>query len=230
MARNILVVEDDRNISDLIRMYLEKEGFDVRIAYDGGKAVEEYDRQAPDMVLLDIMLPGEDGITILRRLRAAPDTAKIPVILLTAKNTEYDKVVGLDTGADDYIPKPFGMMELIARIRAVLRRTEDMQDKDEPRPLVAGGICVDERAHTVFVNEQEVQLTLKEYQLLCLLMKNRGAVLTRDVLLENIWGYNNESETRTVDVHIRTLRQKLGADGALIETVRGVGYRMGEHT
>ena len=176
------------------------------------------------------MLPGEDGITILRRLRAAPDTAKIPVILLTAKNTEYDKVVGLDTGADDYIPKPFGMMELIARIRAVLRRTEDMQDKDEPRPLVAGGICVDERAHTVFVNEQEVQLTLKEYQLLCLLMKNRGAVLTRDVLLENIWGYNNESETRTVDVHIRTLRQKLGTDGALIETVRGVGYRMGEHT
>lgn len=146
------------------------------------------------------------------------------------ENTEYDKVVGLDTGADDYIPKPFGMMELIARIRAVLRRTEDMQDKNEPRPLVAGGICVDERAHTVFVNEQEVQLTLKEYQLLCLLMKNRGAVLTRDVLLENIWGYNNESETRTVDVHIRTLRQKLGADGALIETVRGVGYRMGEHT
>ena len=179
---------------------------------------------------LDEVINAADGITILRRLRAAPDTAKIPVILLTAKNTEYDKVVGLDTGADDYIPKPFGMMELIARIRAVLRRTEDMQDKDEPRPLVAGGICVDERAHTVFVNEQEVQLTLKEYQLLCLLMKNRGAVLTRDVLLENIWGYNNESETRTVDVHIRTLRQKLGADGALIETVRGVGYRMGEHT
>ena len=146
------------------------------------------------------------------------------------EHPEYDRVVGLDSGADDFISKPFGMMELIARIRAVLRRTEDMQDKDEPRPLVAGGICVDERAHTVFVNEQEVQLTLKEYQLLCLLMKNRGAVLTRDVLLENIWGYNNESETRTVDVHIRTLRQKLGADGALIETVRGVGYRMGEHT
>ena len=121
------------------------------------------------------MLPGEDGITILRRLRAAPDTAKIPVILLTAKNTEYDKVVGLDTGADDYIPKPFGMMELIARIRAVLRRTEDMQDKDESRPLVAGGICVDERAHTVFVNEQEVQLTLKEYQLLC----SRGMCCSR---------------------------------------------------
>ena len=122
------------------------------------------------------------------------------------------------------------MMELIARIRAVLRRTEDMQDKNDAASAGTGGICVDERAHTVFVNGQEVQLTLKEYQLLCLLMKNRGAVLTRDVLLENIWGYNNESETRTVDVHIRTLRQKLGADGALIETVRGVGYRMGEHT
>ena len=221
----ILIVEDEKPISNLIRLSLTKAGYHCTCVYDGNAAVDKLDREIFDLILLDIMLPGEDGITILRRLRAAPDTAKIPVILLTAKNTEYDKVVGLHTGADDYIPKPFGMMELIARIRAVLRRTED-----ESRPLVAGGICVDERAHTVFVNEQEVQLTLKEYQLLCLLMKNRGAVLTRDVLLENIWGYNNESETRTVDVHIRTLRQKLGADGALIETVRGVGYRMGEHT
>ena len=227
---NLLLVEDDASVRQIVMLQLSLVGYDVRAAEDAGQARRMMEEKKPDLAILDIMLPGEDGITILRRLRAAPDTAKIPVILLTAKNTEYDKVVGLDTGADDYIPKPFGMMELIARIRAVLRRTEDMQDKDEPRPLVAGGICVDERAHTVFVNEQEVQLTLKEYQLLCLLMKNRGAVLTRDVLLENIWGYNNESETRTVDVHIRTLRQKLGADGALIETVRGVGYRMGEHT
>ena len=226
----IYVLEDDANIRKLVDYALTREGYSVEGFGTPADFWAAVGRQLPQLVLLDIMLPGEDGITILRRLRAAPDTARIPVILLTAKNTEYDKVVGLDTGADDYIPKPFGMMELIARIRAVLRRTEDMQDKDEPRPLVAGGICVDERAHTVFVNEQEVQLTLKEYQLLCLLMKNRGAVLTRDVLLENIWGYNNESETRTVDVHIRTLRQKLGADGALIETVRGVGYRMGEHT
>ena len=227
---NLLLVEDDASVRQIVMLQLSLVGYDVRAAEDAGQARRMMEEKTPDLAILDIMLPGEDGITILRRLRAAPDTAKIPVILLTAKNTEYDKVVGLDTGADDYIPKPFGMMELIARIRAVLRRTEDMQDKDESRPLVAGGICVDERAHTVFVNEQEVQLTLKEYQLLCLLMKNRGAVLTRDVLLENIWGYNNESETRTVDVHIRTLRQKLGADGALIETVRGVGYRMGEHT
>lgn len=226
----IYIVEDDPNIRELVSYALQTSGVPAAGFADGPSFWQAAAQERPELVLLDIMLPGEDGITILRRLRAAPDTAKIPVILLTAKNTEYDKVVGLDTGADDYIPKPFGMMELIARIRAVLRRTEDMQDKDEPRPLVAGGICVDERAHTVFVNEQEVQLTLKEYQLLCLLMKNRGAVLTRDVLLENIWGYNNESETRTVDVHIRTLRQKLGADGALIETVRGVGYRMGEHT
>ena len=186
--------------------------------------------ESGDMELEESLESYTRGVELLKSLRTRADTQKIPVILVTAKSTEIDKVKGLDGGADDYLTKPFGMMELIARIRAVLRRTEDMQGKDEPRPLVAGGICVDERAHTVFVNGQEVQLTLKEYQLLCLLMKNRGAVLTRDVLLENIWGYNNESETRTVDVHIRTLRQKLGADGALIETVRGVGYRMGEHT
>ena len=226
----IYIVEDDDAIRELEQYALQSNGYEVASFASSEPFWQAMRTEAPELVILDVMLPGEDGITILRRLRAAPDTARIPVILLTAKNTEYDKVVGLDTGADDYIPKPFGMMELIARIRAVLRRTEDMQDKNEPRPLVAGGICVDERAHTVFVNGQEVQLTLKEYQLLCLLMKNRGAVLTRDVLLENIWGYNNESETRTVDVHIRTLRQKLGADGALIETVRGVGYRMGEHT
>ena len=219
----IYCVEDDAGIRELVVYTLRNTGFEADGFEDGAALTAALKKCKPQLILLDIMLPGEDGITILRRLRAAPDTARIPVILLTAKNTEYDKVVGLDTGADDYIPKPFGMMELIARIRAVLRRTEDMQGKDEPRPLVAGGICVDERAHTVFVNGQEDQV-------LCRLMRNRGAVLTRDVLLENIWGYNNESETRTVDVHIRTLRQKLGADGALIETVRGVGYRMGEHT
>ena len=226
----IYCVEDERNIRELIVYTLESSGFTARGLESGKELNAAIAEQLPDLILLDIMLPGEDGLEILSRLKASEVTKEIPVIMVTAKGAEYDKVMGLDCGADDYITKPFGMMELIARIRAVLRRTEDMQDKDEPRPLVAGGICVDERAHTVFVNEQEVQLTLKEYQLLCLLMKNRGAVLTRDVLLENIWGYNNESETRTVDVHIRTLRQKLGADGALIETVRGVGYRMGEHT
>ena len=226
----IYCVEDDAGIRELVVYTLRNTGFEAEGCPDGAALTAALRKQTPQLILLDIMLPGEDGITILRRLRAVPDTADIPVILLTAKNTEYDKVVGLDTGADDYIAKPFGMMELVARIRAVLRRTEARAESDGPHPLVAGGICVDERAHTVFADGQEVQLTLKEYQLLTLLMKNRGAVLTRDVLLENIWGYGSENETRTVDVHIRTLRQKLGADGALIETVRGVGYRMGEHT
>ena len=226
----IYCVEDDAGIRELVVYTLRNTGFEAEGCPDGAALTAALRKQTPQLILLDIMLPGEDGITILRRLRAVPDTADIPVILLTAKNTEYDKVVGLDTGADDYIAKPFGMMELVARIRAVLRRTEARAESDGPHPLVAGGICVDERAHTVFADGQEMQLTLKEYQLLTLLMKNRGAVLTRDVLLENIWGYGSENETRTVDVHIRTLRQKLGADGALIETVRGVGYRMGEHT
>ena len=225
----IYCVEDDAGIRELVVYTLQNTGLEARGFADGEALFAALREQKPGLLLLDIMLPGEDGISILRRLRAVRETAKLPVILLTAKNTEYDKVVGLDSGADDYVAKPFGMMELVARIRAVLRRTQDSPPGEGGgRPLVAGSICVDERAHSVHVGADEVQLTLKEYQLLCLLMKNQGAVLTRDVLLENIWGYGNESETRTVDVHIRTLRQKLGAGGALIETVRGVGYRMGE--
>ena len=226
----IYCVEDDAGIRELVVYTLQNTGLEARGFADGEALFAALREQKPDLLLLDIMLPGEDGISILRRLRAVRETAKLPVILLTAKNTEYDKVVGLDSGADDYVAKPFGMMELVARIRAVLRRTQGAAAEEEAsRPLVAGSICVDERAHSVHVGDTEVQLTLKEYQLLCLLMKNRGAVLTRDVLLENIWGYGNESETRTVDVHIRTLRQKLGAGGSMIETVRGVGYRMGDH-
>ena len=223
----IYCVEDDAGIRELVVYTLQNTGMEARGLEDGGALFAALREKKPQLILLDIMLPGEDGISILRRLRDTQETADIPVILLTAKNTEYDKVVGLDSGADDYVAKPFGMMELVARIRAVLRRTQaEPGGEEQSRLLVAGEICVDERAHSVFVGEREVQLTLKEYQLLCLLMKNRGAVLTRDVLLENIWGYGNESETRTVDVHIRTLRQKLGTAGAMIETVRGVGYRM----
>lgn len=226
----IYCVEDDAGIRELVVYTLQNTGMEARGLEDGGALFAALREKKPQLILLDIMLPGEDGISILRRLRDTQETADIPVILLTSKNTEYDKVVGLDSGADDYVAKPFGMMELVARIRAVLRRTQaEPGSEEQARLLVAGEICVDERAHSVFVGEREVQLTLKEYQLLCLLMKNRGAVLTRDVLLENIWGYGNESETRTVDVHIRTLRQKLGTAGAMIETVRGVGYRMGEH-
>lgn len=223
----IYCVEDDASIRELVLYTLRASGFEARGFAESGAFWEAMCELVPDLVLLDIMLPGEDGISILRRLRSLPDTAALPVILLTAKNTEYDKVIGLDSGADDYIAKPFGMMELVARVRAVLRRTQDAVSSAEHVLLSDGPISLDERAHTVCVSGQPVQLTLKEYQLLTLLMKNQGAVLTRDVLLENIWGYGSESETRTVDVHIRTLRQKLGDGGALIETVRGVGYRMG---
>lgn len=223
----IYCVEDDAGIRELVVYTLQNTGMEARGFSDGTALTAALRGAKPDLILLDIMLPGEDGISILRRLRSLPDTAAIPVILLTAKNTEYDKVIGLDSGADDYIAKPFGMMELVARIRAVLRRSQDKLLSADSHPLTAGAISIDERAHTVCVSGQPVQLTLKEYQLLVLLMKNQGAVLTRDVLLENIWGYGSESETRTVDVHIRTLRQKLGDSGALIETVRGVGYRMG---
>ena len=222
----IYCVEDDAGIRELVVYTLQNTGMEARGFSDGAALTAALRGAKPDLILLDIMLPGEDGISILRRLRSLPDTAAIPVILLTAKNTEYDKVIGLDSGADDYIAKPFGMMELVARIRAV-RRSQDKLLSADSHPLTAGAISIDERAHTVCVSGRDVQLTLKEYQLLVLLMKNQGAVLTRDVLLENIWGYGSESETRTVDVHIRTLRQKLGDSGALIETVRGVGYRMG---
>lgn len=223
----IYCVEDDAGIRELVVYTLQNTGMEARGFSDGAALTAALRGAKPDLILLDIMLPGEDGISILRRLRSLPDTAALPVILLTAKNTEYDKVIGLDSGADDYIAKPFGMMELVARIRAVLRRSQDKLLSADSHPLTAGAISIDERAHTVCVSGRDVQLTLKEYQLLVLLMKNQGAVLTRDVLLENIWGYGSESETRTVDVHIRTLRQKLGDSGALIETVRGVGYRMG---
>ena len=223
----IYCVEDDAGIRELVVYTLQNTGMEARGFSDGAALTAALRGAKPDLILLDIILPGEDGISILRRLRSLPDTAAIPVILLTAKNTEYDKVIGLDSGADDYIAKPSGMIELVARIRAVLRRSQDKLPSADSHRLTAGAISIDERAHTVCVSGRDVQLTLKEYQLLVLLMKNQGAVLTRDVLLENIWGYGSESETRTVDVHIRTLRQKLGDSGALIETVRGVGYRMG---
>ncbi|MCI7233860.1 MAG: response regulator transcription factor, partial [Oscillospiraceae bacterium] len=173
---------------------------------------------------LDIMLPGEDGIEIMKRLRRGG--YDFPVIMVTAKNSEYDKVTGLDCGADDYISKPFGMMELIARIKAVLRRAERTESLAGGDILSCGGVELDVRRHTVTVNGVPAELTLKEFELLRILMKNRNAVLTRDNLLESIWGYDCAGETRTVDVHIKTLRQKLGAGAEIIKTVRGVGYKI----
>ena len=175
----------------------------------------------PSLVLLDIMLPEEDGISVLKQLRSSARTCRLPVIMLTAKGTEYDKVLGLDAGADDYLAKPFGMMELLSRIRALLRRTER-----EVNIYRCGVLTVDQSRHTVTVNGREVVLTQKEFEVLCLLLKNRGQVLSRERLIEDVWGYAFTGESRTVDVHVRTLRQKLGEAGAYIETVRGYGYKI----
>ena len=182
-------------------------------------------RQIPQLVLLDIMLPEEDGISILKKLRADGRTRRIQVILLTAKGSEYDKVVGLDAGADDYVSKPFGMMELMARVRSALRRAGD--DASAPPAYTLGNLMVDPSRHLVQVNGENVSLTLKEFQVLCLLLEHRDTVFTRDQLLNAIWGYDFDGASRTVDVHVRTLRQKLGEAGSCIQTIRGIGYKIG---
>lgn len=221
----IYCVEDDDSIRELVVYTLETTGLKARGFADGREFMEALAFDTPELILLDIMLPGEDGLALLRRLKGSQKTKDIPVIMVTAKGAEYDKVVGLDSGADDYVAKPFGMMELVSRIKAVLRRSSRIQERTN---LEAGGIRIDVKKHEVTVNGKPITLTLKEFELLEHLMRNRNIVLTRDQLLEDIWGYDFDGETRTVDVHIRTLRQKLGEKGAIIETVRGVGYRVGE--
>lgn len=221
----IFCVEDDSNIRELVVYTLESTGFQAHGFEDGSSFLEALALETPELVLLDIMLPGEDGLEILKKLKNSSKTKDIPVIMVTAKGSEYDKVVGLDSGADDYVTKPFGMMELISRIKAVLRRSGKQQDKTK---LSVGGISLDTKKHEVKVDGEQVVLTLKEFELLEKLMRNQGIVLTRDQLLTEIWGYDFDGETRTVDVHIRTLRQKLGEQGSLVKTVRGVGYRIGE--
>lgn len=219
----IYCVEDDGDIRELIIYTLESTGWEARGFSEGAAFLEAVKDQVPELVLMDIMLPGISGVDLLKRLRASERTVGIPVIMLTARSSEYDKVMSLDLGADDYVTKPFGMMELLSRIRAVLRRSRRMED-DQP-VLTLAGIRIDQQQHTVLVDGKPAVLTLKEYQLLRELLVNRGAVLTRDYLLEKVWGYDFNGETRTVDVHIRNLRAKLGGAGDLIETVRGVGYR-----
>ena len=223
----IFCVEDDSNIRELVVYTLETTGFKARGFEDGKEFLEALALETPELVLMDIMLPGEDGLELLGRLKSSSKTREIPVIMVTAKGAEYDKVKGLDLGADDYVTKPFGMMELVSRIKAVLRRTK--KESQDPQDVIrAGGIEINTRKHEVTADGEVVSLTLKEYELLKRLMKNRGIVMTRDCLLEDIWGYDFDGETRTVDVHVRTLRQKLGSCGEMIETVRGVGYRMSE--
>lgn len=220
----IYCVEDDNAIRDLMLYTLGASGFQAKGFPDSTFFWQAMTEEKPELILLDIMLPGEDGITVLKRLRAASATANIPVIMATAKGSEFDKVIGLDTGADDYLVKPFGMMEMIARIKAVMRRTAPKADQ----VLTCGDIVLDEVRHIVTVDGKQVVLTLKEYELLKLLMENAGQVFTRDILLSRIWGQDYLGETRTVDVHIGTLRTKLAKGGEKIETVRGVGYKMVE--
>ncbi|SEA18440.1 two-component system, OmpR family, alkaline phosphatase synthesis response regulator PhoP [Lachnospiraceae bacterium NK3A20] len=222
----IYCVEDDENIRDLVVYTLNSTGLEAEGIEDGKAFWHSMERTKPELILLDIMLPGEDGISILKKLRADQKTAAIPVIMLTAKGAEYDKVMALDLGADDYVTKPFGMMELVSRIKAVLRRTVNAAGDAADSLLSLGMITMDTKKHEVRIGGSPTVLTLKEYELLKKLMMNSEVVLTRDQLLEDIWGYDFDGETRTVDVHIRTLRQKLGRAGDMIETVRGVGYRI----
>lgn len=219
----IFCVEDDQAIRDLMIYTLQTTGF-TATGFDGGEGLfAALKSQHPQLILLDIMLPGKDGITILKELRANSETADIPVIMATAKGTEYDKVIGLDSGADDYLTKPFGMMEMVSRIKAVLRRTEP---KKQAHTLTVGALTMNTSEHTVWKDGERLQLTLKEYEILKLFMEYPGRVFTRDQLLQRVWGTDYFGETRTVDVHIGTLRTKLGSCGDWIETVRGVGYRM----
>ena len=220
----IYCVEDDNAIRDLMLYTLGASGFQAKGFPDSTFFWQAMTEEKPELILLDIMLPGEDGITVLKRLRAASATANIPVIMATAKGSEFDKVIGLDTGADDYLVKPFGMMEMVARIKAVMRRTAPKTGQ----VLTCGDIVLDEVRHIVTVDSKQVVLTLKEYERLKLLMENAGQVFTRDILLSRIWGQDYLGETRTVDVHIGTLRTKLAKGGEKIETVRGVGYKMVE--
>ena len=222
MARAIAVVEDDESIREMLRYYFQSVGYAVR-AYESGEALfaGEEGQSLPALYILDIMLPGMDGLEILRRLREGRDTADVPVIMLTARTAEMDRVAGLENGADDYVVKPFGIMELQARVKALLRRTGRPRSESI---LTCGDLEIDPSAREVRKNGQLVELTYKEFELLRLLCARRGTVLTRDDILQAVWDYNFAGETRTVDMHVKTLRQKLGE--GYIQTVRGVGYKM----
>ena len=221
----IYCVEDDNSIRELMLYALRASGFEAEGFADGKSLFDALGRQKPQLITLDVMLPDMDGIEILRKLRSSAATEKIPVIMASARGTEYDKVMGLDLGADDYLAKPFSIMEMVSRIKAVLRRSAPAEDS---KPLRLGRIEMLTDSHTVHVDGQRIELTLKEFELLRVFLKHPGRVYTRDQLLEKIWGSDYLGETRTVDVHIGTLRTKLGPCGEYIRTVRGVGYRMEE--
>ena len=219
----IWCVDDDSTIRDIEVYTLTQTGFEAKGFADGISMLEALKTEKPELIVLDIMLPGKDGVEVLKKIRSNPETRKIPVIMATAKGTEMDKIQGLDTGADDYLVKPFGVMEMVSRIKAVLRRCEP-DEKEEV--LSIGEITLSDKEHLVTVNGEKVVLTFKEFEILKLFMQSPGIVFSRDKLLSEVWGVDYLGESRTVDMHIKTLRQKLGDAGALIETVIGVGYKM----
>ncbi len=220
----IYVVEDDRNIQEIEAFALRNVGYQVEGFDCASEFYKALEKDTPDLILLDIMLPDEDGLTVLKNLRLRQDTVATPIIMVTAKTTEMDKVKGLDMGADDYMTKPFGVMELISRVKAMLRRVAKPEDKE--KILKLGNVLLDRERHAVFVKDEPVELTYKEYELLKLLMVNAGIVTTRQVILDRVWGIDFEGESRTLDMHIKTLRQKLKEEGSQIKTVRNVGYVM----
>ncbi len=221
----IYLLEDDMSIQNFVLYTLKNTGFEAMGFERPSDFWEKMEEELPELLLLDIMLPEEDGMDILRKLRSSKKTRQLPVIMLTAKGTEYDKVLGLDSGADDYVAKPFSMMELISRIKALLRRSETMKEKTDT--YTVGPLYVSISKHVVKVNQEEINtLTYKEFELLVLLLQNQETVFSRDHILQSVWGYDFDGESRTVDVHVRTLRQKLGEAGRLIETVRGFGYKL----
>ncbi|MDO5548493.1 MAG: response regulator transcription factor [Eubacteriales bacterium] len=226
--KQIYLVEDDENIRSMVQYALEGNGYQAMGFLDGPSFFQQMEQELPDLILLDIMLPGEDGLSILRRLRERKDTSALPILMLTAKAEEMDKVRGLDLGADDYMVKPFGILELLSRIRALLRRTGRSLEDDEKTKQTCyqySGISVDKERHEVMALGEPVQLTKKEFELLCVLMENRGRVLSREQLMSLVWEFEYSGETRTVDIHINTLRRKIGDNGTRIQTVRGVGYK-----
>jgi phosphate regulon transcriptional regulator PhoB len=224
MSATVLIVDDEKDLVDLVRYHLEKSGLKCLEAQDGETALRMAKDRIPDLVVLDLMLPGMDGLEVCRKLRKDPKTANLAIIMLTARAEEVDRIVGLEMGADDYLVKPFSPRELVARIKAVLRRGQTQESTPFRR---VGGLEVDEGRHQVTVHGRAVELTVKEFDLLCALMKANGRVLNRDQILETVWGYSNavEIESRTVDVHVRRLREKLGEEQGRIVTVKGVGYR-----
>lgn len=220
----VYIVEDDNNISEIESFALKNSGYITEVFETGKIFFKHLQNKKPDIVLLDIMLPDMDGLEILKKMKNTPDYKKIPVIMVTAKTTEIDKVKGLDLGADDYISKPFGIMELISRVKALLRRTLNLE---EEKVLSYESVVMDVEKRAVYVNNDAVELTYKEFELLKLLLQNSGIVLRREVIMDRVWGTEFEGESRTLDMHIKTLRQKLGAGGAIIKTIRNVGYEIG---